>query len=102
MEPSTLLTVKTAIEASTDPNPFIKDIDVGAYKAVTGHCKETWAHRGMKVTMNHTGTEQCYTHVHPQEHDVYDFSYWGGKSVDVSGWGNHRIFLHDDLHHLTD
>ena len=83
IDAATLLTVRTAIEASTDSNPTIKDIDVGAYAATTGSCTETAAHVGMKVTMNHTGTEKCYTHVHPEEHNVYDCSYWGGKLMVV-------------------
>ena len=74
---STAATIADAIRAAALPGISVADID-------SGECDDSPSALGASVDVD----GECWKHVHPQEHDVLDFTYWvsdhpGNKEVRV-------------------
>ena len=66
LDAATESSVSAALRESTDPNPFVRDITIG------GTCNAAHLVPGAQVVVE----GGCFTHVHPDEYSVYDFSLW--------------------------
>ena len=61
-------TLHDALAGSTDPNPYVRDIVLQG-----DNCIPDEYTIGAQIQV---GISKCFTHVHPDLHNVYDFSYW--------------------------
>lgn len=66
-DPVVLDTLVQTLSESTDPNPTLRDIIIQGI-----NCTKHVFPIGAQVQID----DQCFTHVHPNLHNVYDFSYW--------------------------
>ena len=69
MDADTKATIVQALSVSADTNPYVHDINL---KQAGTTCKSSPSVLAVKVTVGTT----CWEHVHNQEFDVLDFSYW--------------------------
>ena len=71
VDDKTKATVAAALEAaaSTDTNPYMRDIIASNYGEVCSTKADTV---GMSVDVKGT----CWTHVHSDLYSIYDFTYW--------------------------
>ena len=69
---ATAQTIVAALDAegAGDPNPFVRDVNA---RAAGTDCDKDHAPWGMKVA---DGAGACWEHVHPNEWNVVDASYW--------------------------
>ena len=80
MSAGTRATMVGALTGSTDSNPFVRDIDM----TVSGtECDSGSSLVGAQLQVDNA---VCWEHVHPDTHNVYDFSLWatqhaGGSSA---------------------
>ena len=69
MDVDTKATIVKALEDSTDANPYVADINL---KQAGTPCQSSPSVLAVKVTVG----SDCWEHVHNQEYDVVDASYW--------------------------
>ena len=67
-------TIVNALVASTDSNPFIRDINV--YWKNNAGCDKTLNIDVGGVGAKVEASNICWQHVHEHEYNVYDFTYW--------------------------
>ena len=75
--PSLDVTIVAALDASTDANPHVLDLDMTAHMAAnpTASCTDD-STSGWAVEVQSGGGSFCYEHVHPDSYNVFDFSYF--------------------------
>ncbi|KAL7542550.1 hypothetical protein ACHAXR_011864 [Thalassiosira sp. AJA248-18] len=83
LETGTNAALETAISASTDANEFVKDV------SRTLACDST-DETTSKINIQIQVGSDCYTHVHPDHLNVYDFSGWvlnhPGGAYNIQKW----------------
>ena len=87
---STKTTLAAAIRATSDANPYVRDVMISSAGGGTCNAQMNGVSSiGASVTVDGV----CWTHVHPQQLDVLDFSYWssnreGNKIAEDNGRRN--------------
>lgn len=83
LESDTRTALETAISASTDANEFVKDVT----RTLTCNSTDETVD---KINIQIQVGEDCYTHVHPDHLNVYDFSGWvlyhPGGPYNITKW----------------
>ena len=92
---STYLALNDAFMSSTDTNEFTIDIERVLQCDINDHGVESVALANMYMQLQHPdGT--CYTHVHPQHLNVYDFTAWPalhpGGAYNIEKWATDPNF----------
>ena len=90
LDSETRATLAAAIRATSDANPYVRDVLIAGGGGGTCHAnKDGVSSVGASLTVDGA----CFTHVHPQHLDVLDFSYWasqheGNKLAEQNGRRN--------------
>ena len=90
LDASTKTTLAAAIRATSDANPYVRDVMISSAGGGTCNAQMNGVSSiGASVTVDGV----CWTHVHPQQLDVLDFSYWssnheGNKIAEDNGRRN--------------
>ena len=83
LNPATTTSLTNALTTSTDTNPFVRDINIGG----SAGCE---AATGISITVDNV----CWTHIHPEELTVRDFTAWGtamrhpGGDINIRKWAD--------------
>ena len=80
LDGGTLATIVGALNTSTDANPYVRDVVVKPTSSLTCTVPLSAVSAGLRVLIE----GECWQHVHPDEYDVRDVTYFHSMCVPVA------------------